>query len=159
MAPIEWTREILKDLLSGFWAKAAILFAAYIQPIQCVFIMIYSLSFLFLVFELVHKKRIQLKKISKELSKVFIYSFLVLLFSLIETLPNVHVPLTGIVSTFIILTQLQSTLKSLNRLVDNDILEFVIDRIEKLTKIHKEGEENIRRRRRNYDEYDVDNYK
>lgn len=130
-------------LYKGFYdlaVKLTILAVAFIAPLKGMLITLFILIIIDLLTGLLasfkKKQKITSAKLSRTITKTAIYFFTVFLVkgASEHVILNDDIPLTTMVGSFIILTELQSILENLNKLTKQNFLQVLIDKISLVTK-------------------------
>ena len=126
--------------IADFGAKITVLAIAFLAPLQGLLVSLAILVSLDLITGVLaaakKKQKITSAKLSRTITKVLVYLFTIMLVEMASkyVILPLEVPLTGIISSFIILTELQSVLENVNKLFRQTLLTVLIDKISLITK-------------------------
>ncbi len=133
------TSGLYKGILD-FGCKIFLLIVAFLAPIKNLLLILLILIiidlFTGLASALKHKAKISSAKLSRTVTKTLVYLFTIILMHLVSeyVMLSDDIPLTSMVSSFIILTELQSILENVNRLAKQNFLKVLIDKLSLVTK-------------------------
>jgi phage-related holin len=123
-----------------FITKVTLLIVAFLAPIQGLLTVLAVLIFLDLLTGVLasvkQKQSLTSAKLSRTITKTMMYLFTIVLVHMIakHVLLKDDLPLTAMVSSFIILTEFQSILENLNRITKQNFITILINHVSLVTK-------------------------
>lgn len=125
---------------ADFLAKTGLLVLAFFSPLKGVILTLILLICLDLITGLIaalkNKTKVTSAKLSRTVTKTLVYLFTIMLVQICAEYVILidNIPITNMVASFIILTELQSVLENLNKLSKQSFLTVLIDKISLITK-------------------------
>ena len=125
---------------TDFLLKVLIVIASFLAPLHAILLTLFFLVLSDLITgvcaALKRRQKITSRKLSRTVTKLAVYLITILLVKLVndQVILSENIPLTSLVTSFIIVTELQSILENINKIARQNFLKVLIDKLSLVTK-------------------------